>query len=238
MKLFHILHMYPNEMNIYGDRGNLITLRRRASLHGFEPIVHYHEPGDKLPKDVHIVLGGGGQDSAQSDIQTDILRIGDELTAMAEAGVAMIMICGMYQLLCHRFVTQTGEEIKGIGLFDAETIAGSKRMVGNVAVDTPDLGRLYGFENHSGRTNLAQGQEPLGTVVRGGGNNDGDGTEGARLHNVFGTYLHGPVLPNNPTFADELIRRAATTVYGAFEPQAIDDTLAELARAGATSRRY
>jgi CobQ-like glutamine amidotransferase family enzyme len=235
--ILHILHLYPYEMNIYGDRGNLLALQRRAAWHGLEPVMHYHHPGLELPEPVHLVLGGGGQDSAQDQVQNDVLRIGDELHGLAEAGVPMLMICGMYQLLCHRFITQQDKKIRGIGVFDAETIAESRRFVGNIKVDS-ELGVLYGFENHSGRTILNVGQAPLGTVLRGNGNNGQDRTEGARTSNVFGTYLHGPVLPNNPRLADELITLAARNVSPDFAPRRIDDHLADLARAGAARRRY
>ncbi len=238
MKELHILNLYPNEMNIYGDRGNLLTLQRRAEWHGYQSVVHFHHAGDALPTTVNLILGGGGQDSAQSDIQEDIVRIGPELHALNSDGVPMLMICGMYQLLCHRFVTHDQQEIKGIGIFDAETIASPDRMVGNVMVETEEFGTLFGFENHSGRTFLLNGQRPLGTVARGGGNNGQDGAEGARTVNAFGTYLHGPVLPNNPRFADALIRLAATHAHGEFTEHPIDDQLAELARAGAKQRSY
>lgn len=241
MKKIHLLHLYPNEMNIYGDRGNLITLQHRIGQHGYEPVVHFHHAGQKLPKTVHLVLGGGGQDSAQSDIQADIIRLKEELHALTHAGVPMIMICGMYQLFCHRFVTATHsqENIKGIGIFDAETIASPQRMVGNVAVTTEEFGILYGFENHSGRTLLASGQQPLGKVTRGNGNNGEDGFEGARTHNVFGSYLHGPMLPNNPVFTDFLIKNAVELAHGeTFAPAAIDDSLAILARQSAARRKY
>lgn len=237
MNKLHILHLYPNEMNIYGDRGNLLALFRRAQWHGFEPVLHFHHAGQALPKQVDIILGGGGQDSAQSDIQTDVLRIGDRLHKLAEAGTPMIMICGMYQLFAERFVTHTGQEIKGIGIFKAETIASKKRMVGNIKVDSP-FGMLYGFENHSGRTFLRENQAPLGHVRRGNGNNGRDSTEGARTLNVFGAYLHGPMLPNNPRFADHLIETAAKNRYGNFTPRTPDDHIATLAREAAAGRAY
>lgn len=237
MKKLHILHLYPNEMNIYGDRGNILTLQARIRQHGMEPVLHYHHAGKPLPKQIDLIFGGGGQDSAQSDIQNDVLRIGKDLHKLADAGVPMLMICGMYQLFCHRFVTLEGEEIKGIGIFDAETIASGKRMVGNVKVRS-DFGLLYGFENHSGRTYLAKGQRPLGKVLRGGGNNGSDKTEGARTNNVFGAYLHGPMLPNNPHFADELIKLAAEKAHGKLKLKPVEDELASLARAGAAKRKY
>jgi lipid II isoglutaminyl synthase (glutamine-hydrolysing) len=234
----HILHLYPNEMNIYGDRGNLLTLMRRMEWHGYEPVVHFHHAGKALPGSVHLVLGGGGQDSAQADIQADVLKIGGGLHELATANVPMLMICGMYQLFGHRFLTHDGQEIKGIGIFNLETIASPKRMVGNVMVNSDRFGTLFGFENHSGRTMLKNGQEPLGAVLRGGGNNGTDKTEGAIYKNVVGAYLHGPMLPNNPQVADELIRLAATNVYGDFHAKTIDDNLAESVRANAAKRSY
>ena len=237
MKRLNILHLYPNEMNIYGDLGNLLALKRRIEWHGLEPVVHFHHAKKVLPPQIDIVLGGGGQDSAQSTIQNDVLRIGSSLHKLAEAGVPMLMVCGMYQLLCHRFVTHDQQEIKGVGIFDAETIGGTKRLVGNLKAFS-EFGLLYGFENHSGRTFLAKGQAAFGRVKRGNGNNGRDKTEGARTNNVFGTYLHGPILPNNPDFADALIALAATNVFGDFKPKKINDELALLARASAKNRSY
>ncbi len=238
MKQLHILHLYPNEMNTYGDRGNLLTLKRRAEWHGFQPIIHYYHVGGELPERVDIVLGGGGQDSAQGDIQTDILRIGDQLRTLAEDGTVMLMVCGCYQLFGKRFVTVDKQDIKGIGIFDIETFGGEKRLIGNIKIKTDGFGALFGFENHSGRTYLGQGQLELGSVERGNGNNGEDKTEGARTYNVFGTYMHGPVLPNNPVLADNLIKLAAEKRYGEFTAGKLDDSLAVLARRGAYRRSY
>jgi len=237
MKL-HILHLYPNEMNTYGDRGNRLVLEKRAVWHGLEPVVHYYHIGDELPREIDLVLGGGGQDSAQSDIQEDIFRIGDSLHALVEQGVPMLMVCGTYQLFGNRFITHDGQEIKGIGIFDVETIGGPKRLIGNTAVKTDDFGILYGFENHSGRTMLLNEQKPLGQVIRGNGNNGDDKTEGARTNNAIGTYLHGPLLPNNPQLADELIRLALERKGAGSELQPIDDALAIQSRLNAKSRKY
>src|SRR6266568_5994625 len=99
----HIVHLYPDEMNTYGDRGNIIALTRRLEWYGYEPVLHYHHPGKPFPKQAQLLFGGGGQDSAQSEIQQDILAISDELHRLAAANVPMLMICGMYQLFCHRF---------------------------------------------------------------------------------------------------------------------------------------
>lgn len=237
MKKINILHLYPNEMNIYGDRGNLLTLMRRIEWHGFEPVVHFHHAKNALPKNVDIVLGGGGQDSAQSDIQHDVLKIGGQLHKLSDSGVPMLMICGMYQLFCHKFITHEGQEIKGIGIFNAETIASSERMVGNLKVAS-DFGILYGFENHSGRTFLHEGQAALGQVLRGNGNNGKDKTEGAVTNNVFGAYLHGPMLPNNPRFTDSLIATAAKNVFGDFKVKPLNDHFAYAAREAAKKRKY
>lgn len=237
MKQIHILHLYPNELNTYGDHGNALTLRRRLEWQGFEPVTHHHHPGSKLPAIVDIVIGGGGQDSAQADVQNDILKIGDGLHKLASAGVPMVLICGTYQLFGHRFVTHTGQEVKGIGVFDLETIGGDKRMIGNVMVQS-EFGMLFGFENHSGQTFLGKKQQPLGKVKRGNGNNGKDKTEGARTNNAFGTYLHGPFLPNNPQFCDEIIKLAAIKSFGEFRPRKIDDSLALYTRADARRRKY
>lgn len=238
MTKLRIVHIYPNEMNTYGDRGNLLTLMRRAEWHGLEPVVHYYHVGDKLPKEVDIVLGGGGQDSAQADIQADILRIGAQLHALVQKDVPMLMVCGTYQLFGKRFVTHDGQEIKGIGIFDAETIGGSKRLIGNAAVETNDFGTLYGFENHSGRTYLGDKSQALGRVERGNGNNGEDKTEGIRVRNAIGTYLHGPLLPNNPRLADDLLALALRRKSVDFKPKDIDDTLVTQARQNATLRKY
>jgi lipid II isoglutaminyl synthase (glutamine-hydrolysing) len=237
MNQLHILHLYPNELNTYGDHGNALTLKRRIEKHGIEPIVHHHHPGKSVPKEVDIVIGGGGQDSAQADVQTDILRIGGYLHKLAEKHVPMILICGTYQLFGHRFVTNQGQEVKGIGVFDLVTIGGDKRMIGNVMVKS-EFGILFGFENHSGQTFLGKNQKPLGKVIRGNGNNGQDKTEGARSYNVFGTYMHGPFLPNNPQFCDQLIQLAAKNSGIELPTPKIDDSLAQQARATARRRKY
>lgn len=234
----HIVHIYPNEMNTYGDRGNLLTLQKRAEWHGLKPVVHYYNAGDPFPKETDIILGGGGQDSAQSDIQTDILRIGKTLHKLVKSGVPMLMVCGTYQLFGNKFTTNDGEEIHGIGIFDMETIGGPKRLIGNTAVETTEFGTLYGFENHSGKTFLGSSQSPLGAVTRGKGNNGEDNTEGARTNNAIGTYLHGPLLPNNPGLADGLIQIAARRIGLTINLKPIDDTLAVQARTNAAIRNY
>jgi CobQ-like glutamine amidotransferase family enzyme len=238
VRALHILQLYIDEMNTYGDRGNLLALAARVRRHGLDPVIHYHHVHGEVPETVDLVLGGGGQDAAQRDVQEDVQRIGDRLHELAGQGVPMLAVCGTYQLFAHRFVTVAGQEIPGIGIFDAETLGGTRRLIGNVAVQTGFAGTMYGFENHSGRTYLKPGQAALGTVTRGSGNNGEDRQEGARTGNVFGTYLHGPVLPTNPAFADCLIRLAVERTGEEFVGGEIDDSLADQVRRAAVGRRY
>jgi hypothetical protein len=152
------------------------------------------------------------------------------------AGTVFLTVCGTYQLFGHCFVTHDGREIGGIGVFDLETRGGSKRMIGNIVLETT-WGRLVGFENHSGRTLLAPGQAPLGEVRKGFGNNGRTSDEGAVVHNAFGTYLHGSLLPKNPAFADELLTRAGRRRFGNdFVLDPLNDDLESRAAAAAAQR--
>lgn len=234
--LLTIVHLYPAEMNIYGDRGNVITLRRRLEWRDIDARVLEIGPGERLePLDADIVFGGGGQDAGQVVVAEDLRSRSEGLHAAAADGVVMLAICGTYQLLGHRFVTAEGEDLEGIGLFDLHTAAGEDRLIGNVVVESP-FGRLVGFENHGGRTHLAPGQDPLGRVLKGHGNNGKSGEEGALTGSVFGTYLHGPVLPKNPALADELIGRALLRRYGIGELTPLDDALEQQAATSAAAR--
>lgn len=231
-----ILQLYPNDMNIYGDNGNVLVLQRRAEWHGYETTVIGYNPGDAFPKNVDIIVGGGGQDSGQDKIQDDLLKIGPTLHALAEAETPMLVICGLYQLFGNYFKTQDGHTIKGIGLLNIETIAGPERLIGNIITRSKEFGDIIGYENHSGQTFLGEGVLPFGTVVRGAGNNGEDDFEGARYKNVIGSYLHGSLLPKNPVVADWLLERAATKKYGDFMQTVIDDRFAKLAREHAVKR--
>ena len=224
-----ILHLYPREMNIYGDWGNVLTILRRAQWHGYEVQLVEHHPGKPFPKDIDMVIGGGGQDSGQSLVVDDLQVISDELHRLADDNVPMLMICGMYQLFGRFFKTKEGTIIPGIGIFKAETHGGPKRLIGNVVTDTP-FGEMVGYENHSGLTLLDDDQPALGRIMKGAGNNGEDKTEGAIYKCVFGTYLHGSLLPKNPEFADALIEAAALRKYRKFDPNIIDDSFALRAR--------
>lgn len=203
----HIVHLYPKEMNIYGDTGNRVILQRRLEWRDLPVQVSLVGVGDDIPADVDLILGGGGQDAGQQQVQDDLLVKGPQLKALADDGVVMLMICGLYQLFGRRFVTHDGTEIKGIGILPLETIAGTTRLIGNTSFRTP-WGTMVAYENHSGKTYLDDVSTALGSMIAGAGNNGNDGTEGCVVQNVFGTYGHGPLLSKNPAFADELLQRA------------------------------
>lgn len=231
-----ILQLYPDEMNIYGDYGNVLTLRRRLQWHGYKPTIIYHHPGKPFPKVVDIIIGGGGQDSGQDTVAYDLQKNSEHIRKLVSDGVPMLMVCGLYQLFGHRFVTKDSKQIEGIGVFGLVTIAGPKRLIGNIVAQSELLGEIVGYENHSGQTKLLGDQLPLARVVKGAGNNGQDKTEGAITHNAIGTYLHGSLLPKNPVIADHLIEIATIRKYGNFEPEIIDDSFAARARSVAKRR--
>ncbi|MDO5628951.1 MAG: cobalamin biosynthesis protein CobB [Mobilicoccus sp.] len=231
-----IVHLYPREMSIYGDRGNTRALAVRARRHGYDAEVVEHHPGADLPENIHVVVGGGGQDSGQNRVREDLARIGPMLRALADDGTPMLMVCGMYQLFGHDFRTVGGDVIPGLGILDVTTKGNDVRMIGPVLLRTM-FGDIVGYENHSGSTERGHGQEPLGTLGYGQGNNGKDGTEGAVRHEVHGTYLHGPVLPVNPMFTDHLLEHAVNRITGrSFEPADLDDSLADAARTHQANR--
>lgn len=236
MKPLHLVHMYPREMNIYGDTGNVLVLRRRLLWRGLPVEVSPVNVGDPLPADADILLGGGGQDAAQGEIGADFAGRAAQLRAMADDGVVMLTICGSYQMLGHEFVTHDGRHIPGTSVLDVVTRGADERLIGNNWVQTQDAGRLVGYENHSGLTELGPGVRPLGRTQAGRGNNGRDRTEGAVRDNVIGSYLHGPVLAKSPRFADELIRRALRRRGADTDLEPLDDTLPEQAARVAVGR--
>jgi CobQ-like glutamine amidotransferase family enzyme len=214
-----LTHLYPDLMNVYGDRGNILTLVRRCEWRGIRVQVETATLGDRIdPAAVDLVFFGGGQDREQEVVAPDLVSTkADALQEAVRRDAVVLLVCGGYQLFGRFFRTHTGREIPGIGVLDAWTVAGDRRMIGNVVVRCdwdPEQRRLVGFENHSGKTYLDPGCRPLGTSLVGGGNNGEDGHEGAQQRNVFGCYLHGSLLPKNPWFADELLRRALARRYG------------------------
>jgi CobQ-like glutamine amidotransferase family enzyme len=236
--------LYPDLMNIYADRGNLILLERRCRWRGIGCEMVSASLGEPLDADAHdLYYIGGGQDRDQRLCAGDLVALkADALRAAASRGAVILGVCGGYQLLGHSYVLD-GEEIAGVGLLDVHTVReDGPRLIGNVAIDvsawTGGEGRagdgvLAGFENHGGRTHLDAHQEPLGRVLRGHGNDGRSGHEGARAGNTFGTYLHGPLLPKNVWFADWLIARALQIEPAELAP--LDDALE--ARAHLDARR-
>ena len=208
--------LYSDLMNIYGDRGNILTLLKRAEWHGLEP--HLVELGRGPATDMDVVdifFFGGGQDREQALIYDDLRQHKQESLQRAVGdGAQILAVCGGYQLLGHYYQTADGQRFDGIGMLDVRTEAGKKRFIGDVVVRTEIEGltptSLVGFENHSGRTFLGQQARPLGKVLHGKGNNGSDKTEGAIQGGIIGTYLHGSLLPKNPHLADYLIAKAVT----------------------------
>jgi lipid II isoglutaminyl synthase (glutamine-hydrolysing) len=208
-------HLYPEYLNIYADRGNIAVLSRRAQLRGHELEVHAVGLDDDLdPAAYDLLYVGGGQDREQALVAPDLAAKADAVRAAQGRGVAILAVCGGYQLLGRGYRGRDGSHMPGVGLFPHATVAGDVRMIGDVLLDCeldPGLRRqLAGFENHAGRTLLDEGAEPLGRVVHGFGNDGTSGFEGCRVGNAIGTYLHGPLLPRNPWLADWLLARALT----------------------------
>ena len=227
---FIIGWLYPDLMNIYGDRGNILTLLKRAEWRGFDArAIDLGRGTVKAMEDVDVFFFGGGQDREQGLVYEDLLEHKQEPLEKAVAGGAMVLaVCGGYQLLGHFYQTAEAERFPGIGLIDVRTEAGRKRFIGDVVIEAGIEGlepaTLVGFENHSGRTYLGSAARPLGRVRLGSGNNGSDGTEGCLQGNVIGTYLHGSLLPKNPQLADYLIRRALTR-RGITELAPLDDSI-------------
>lgn len=235
-KTINILHLYSNDMNIYGDMGNVLTVAKRLEKYGYKPSIIEYNQGDAFPTDVDIIIGGGGQDSGQNKIQTDLLLIGDKLKKLADDGTPMLMICGLYQLFGKFFKTSNGDIIHGIGIFDIETHAGDERLIGNIVTHSEQFGDIVGYENHSGQTILGKNVQALGLVRLGAGNNSIDISEGARYKNVIGSYIHGSLLPKNPNIADFMIEVAVTRKYGKFVRKNIKDQYTDMARRIAAKR--
>ncbi|MBR1943040.1 glutamine amidotransferase [bacterium] len=208
-------HIYPKLLNLYGDIGNVLTLKNRCEWRGIKFIHEEINIGDEYTEhDIYFI--GGGQDRQQVDVAQEIQKYKYFLTTERDNNAVFLSICGGYQLLGHYYKAQDGSELRGISLLDAYTLAGNKRFIGNVTakIDFLTPNTLVGFENHSGLTYLQGDTKPVSTILTGNGNNGEDKTEGARYKNVFGTYLHGSFLPKNPHFADYLIELALEKKYG------------------------
>lgn len=238
----HIGWLYPEYMNLYGDRGNVIVLEQRSRWHGLEPVVTKVTLG--APANFHdfdLVMFGGGQDREQGIIAQDFLKVkGGSLGEAIHDGLAVIAVCGGFQMLGKYFKTYKGEMLTFTGILDLWTEGSTDRMIGNAIIDSDIFGgsrTLVGFENHSGKTYLGAGLKPLGRVVKGYGNNGKDSQEGVVFKNTIGTYLHGSILPKNPHLADWLIQRALDRRYkGQVQVGMLNDELEQRAHTAIIKR--
>lgn len=232
-----IAWLYGTKMNIYGDRGNVIALERRAAWRGIETRILELGIGDPVTPDIDLYFFGGGQDEQQVAVSNDLQgEKGQAIKAAVEDGAAMLAICGGYQLMGHVYRPHDAEPLPGTGLFDVETVAGHERFIGNIVVDT-QWGELVGFENHSGLTHLGPTATPMGKVKSGRGNNGKDGTEGVLHRNAVGCYMHGALLPKNPGLADWLILQGLRYRDASVEQlPPLDDRFEDAARLVAATR--
>lgn len=238
-----ICHLYPDLLNLYGDRGNLMSLAARARWRGVDVRIDEVGLGDPIPPDAHDLYFIGGGEDRQQKLAADDLRAvkGGALRDAAAAGAVVLAVCGGYQLLGHYYRPSEGDDLPGLGLLDLTTEhpgPRAPRLIGNIVIRSPLLGgaTMVGFENHGGRTRLGPLARPLGEVVSGFGNNGADRTEGAASGHVYGTYLHGPLLPKNPRFADHLVTAALRRRHGDIVLRPLDDTLEEEAHGAAVLR--
>jgi lipid II isoglutaminyl synthase (glutamine-hydrolysing) len=227
-------HLYPDYLNIYADRGNIAVLARRAAWRGYELEVTAIGLNDSIrPHEHDLFYVGGGQDREQLLVAENLAGKAEALREGVENGAAVLAVCGGYQLLGRGYRGFHGEDMPGIGLLPLDTVAGDKRMIGDVLIECElEAGQrhtLAGFENHAGRTRLDAGAEPLGRVLSGFGNDGESGFEGCRVGRVLGTYLHGPLLPRNPWLADWLLAQALAHRSGG-EPPELEPLSDELER--------
>ncbi|MCD7819183.1 MAG: glutamine amidotransferase [Lachnospiraceae bacterium] len=217
-------HLYPDLLNLYGDRGNIQCMKKRCEWRGIEAEVREFQITDDIKfSDLDIVLLGGGSDREQMLVCEKLKNIRKDFQAYVENGGSVIAVCGGYQLLGHYYDTSEGR-IEGLSLVDLYTEQGSPRLISNIVIQNDEFPYpIVGFENHGGRTFIGE-NKPLGKVLFGFGNNDKDGAEGVLYKNVVGTYLHGPLLPKNPHICDYLIGNALEQKYGRQELAPLDDT--------------
>lgn len=228
-KKLRIAHLYPELLNLYGDGGNILVLRKRLEWRGLEAEVVEVSINDRPSfSDIDIAFIGGGSDREQKIVCEHLLAEQTELKAYVEDGGVLGAVCGGYQLLGHSYL-MGDEKVQGLSLVDLYTDRGSPRLIGNVAIESRICQQpIVGYENHGGRTHLGEDVEPLGKVAHGFGNDGKSGYEGCLYKNVVGTYIHGPLLPKNPGVADYLLSRALERKYGDGALEPLDDT-AELA---------
>jgi hypothetical protein len=224
-------HLYPEYLNIYADRGNIAVLARRAAWRGHELEVRPIAADGRIEPDDDLLYIGGGQDREQALVAHDLAAKAEQVLVAGAAGAAVLAVCGGYQLLGRFYRAADGEELPGVGLFPLHTVAGDRRLIGDILLECElepgERRTLAGFENHAGRTRLDAGAEALGRVVAGFGNDGESGFEGCRVGRAIGTYLHGPLLPRNPWLADWLLAQAIAHRTGG-EPPRFDPLADEL----------
>ncbi|MPZ22985.1 MAG: glutamine amidotransferase [Dehalococcoidia bacterium] len=227
-RTLRVLHLYGSLLNLYGDRGNILALKYRCERRGIGFELSEAGIGQSFdPTSCDLVFAGGGPDREQRRVADDLVSVkAPALREAAAAGTVILAVCGSYQLLGHYYRDEAGGEIRGVGIFDLHTEhpgEGSQRLIGNAIVDWEGH-EVVGFENHGGRTTLGPSATPLARVVAGYGNNGSDGWEGARVGNVFGTYIHGSLLPKNPWLTDHLIGLALARRFGEGDLPPLDDS--------------
>lgn len=227
-------------MNIYGDRGNILTLYQRCRWRRIDVEIITAGLGATLDPDyADLYFMGGGQDAQQIQVCEDLNNIkATSLRQAVENQAVFLTICGGYQLLGHYYKPHDGDKLPGLSIIDAYTVAGDTRFIGNVVIQRPSGEKVVGFENHSGRTYLAEGIAPLGKVITGHGNNGADGFEGVAQQNIYGTYLHGSLLPKNPALADELILKALSRRYAHVELPPLCDDFEKSANSAILNRKF
>jgi len=236
MKPLKILHLYPDRMNIYGDFGNIICLKHRMQARSIKSQYFSRTVDEEIDQDFDIIFMGGGQDKGQASIAQDLQLKSRTLHEHFMRNVPILTICGAYQLFGKYFITAEGEELPGIGIFNAVTKATDFRMIGNIVLQSETFGELVGFENHSGSTELLEGSQPLGQVSKGFGNSKDCKTEGILQGNAIGTYLHGSFLPKNPAVADFIIEQAVRLSQPNYKISELDDWLENKANKIAQTR--
>ena len=220
-----IAHLYPELLNLYGDRGNIISLKKRAEWRGIDVEVKEYKLADEIDfENIDILFIGGGSDREQLLVCQRLKEIKKDFKNYVENNGVVTAICGGYQLL-GKYYKMKDETVEGLGILDIYTESGEGRLIGNVVIETEFLARpIVGFENHGGRTYI-ENHNSLGKVVYGNGNNDNDKAEGVLYKNVIGTYLHGPLFPKNPHLCDYIIKKALQNKYGEVELEELDDSV-------------
>ncbi len=229
-----ICHLYPEALNLYGDRGNILCMKKRLEWRGIDVTVDGCDIGEKRDLTKYdLFFIGGGQDFEQEVLLSDLASgKADAIRSAVEDGKTFLTICGGYQMMGHYYETFDGTKCEFLGAVDLYTVGSKTRMIDNYAYEVDNAGEkimVVGFENHSGKTYLGAGVSPLGKVLAGNGNNGEDGTEGVRYKNVFGTYSHGPLLPKNPKLCDLILQTALVRKYGSCTLEPLPDDFENLA---------